>query len=184
LFRLIVEERCDLLNENKNYSVLVETPACIVMRTTASLLPMPHPRDLLSSHLLLQLENPIKQSLSGRRATGNIDVYGQDAVDATKNTVTVMVVAAPIGTAAHTDYPFGVWHLVVTQSNSRSHLVGDSAGNDHNVGLTRRGSKDDAQTVLVVSRHRAMHHLNAATCQGEGERPYGALSCPVGNLIE
>lgn len=123
------------------------------------------------SHLLLHLEDAIKQSLGGGWAAGDINVYGQNAVDATKNTVAVIVVAAAIGTAAHADDPFGVWHLVVTQPNSRRHLVGDSAGNDDDVGLTGRGSEDDSQTVLVVSWHRAVHHLDAATCQGKSEWP-------------
>ena len=96
------------------------------------------------SHLLLQLEDAIKQGLAGRWAAGDVDIYRQDAVDATKNTVAVMVVATAIGTAAHADNPFRIWHLVVTQPDGRSHFVSNGAGNDHNIGLTRRGSKDNA----------------------------------------
>lgn len=127
-------------------------------------LAIPHPRNLLLPHLFLQLKNAIKKSFGGGRAARDIDINRQNTVDTAKDTVAVVIVTPTISTAAHAYDPLGVWHLVVAKPDSRSHLVGDSTGDDHDVGLARGGAEDDAQAVLVVAWHGAVHHLDAAAC--------------------
>lgn len=62
-----------------------------------------------------------------------------------------MVVAAAVCAAAHGDDPSGLGHLVVDLAQGGSHLVGEGAGDDHDVGLTGGGTEDDSQAILVVS---------------------------------
>jgi hypothetical protein len=76
-------------------------------------LAIPHPRNLCPPDLVLQLENAIKQRLSRRRASRDIDIHGDDTIDSPQDTIAVVIVASAIGTAAHTDDPLGVWHLIV-----------------------------------------------------------------------
>jgi hypothetical protein len=152
--------------------------------SVALLLAVPHSRDLVMPHLLLQLKYTVKQSFGGRWTARDEDVDWKDTVHAANDTIAVVVVATSISTAAHADDPLGVWHLVVAKTDSRGHFVGDGAGDDHNVRLAWGGSEDDTKTILIVAWHRAVHHLNAAACESEGQGPYGALSRPVGNLVE
>ena len=79
--------------------------------------------------------------------------------------------------------------LVVDLAEGGRHLVGERAGDDHDVGLcgerergvsasphretterthlTGRGTEDDAETVLVVARGGHVHHLDGAACEAE-----------------
>ena len=73
-----------------------------------------------------------------------------------------MIIPTPIGTTPHGNHPARIRHLIVNLPQSRSHLVGERAGNDHDVGLARRGAEDDAHAILVVARRRQVHHLDGA----------------------
>ena len=148
------------------------------------LLSVPHPRRLSPPNLLLQLKDAVEQRLSRWRAPGDVNVNGNDPVDAPDDAVAVVVVPSSIGAAAHADDPFGVGHLVVALADGGGHLVADGAGDDHDVGLARGGPEDDAQAVLVVSRHGRVHHLDAAAGEGKGERPHGAVSRPRHELVD
>ena len=64
------------------------------------LLPVPHLHSLGSADLLLQLKETVQQSLGSRGTSRDIDVYGHYPVTATHNSIGVVVVASPIGTAA------------------------------------------------------------------------------------
>jgi len=135
-------------------------------------------------HLLLQLENAIHQCLTRRWTPRHVDIHRHDAITAPRHTVTVMVIPAPIGAAPHADHPPRIRHLVVDLSESGSHLVGECAGYDHDVGLARAGAEDYAQAVLVVARGGEVHHLDGAAGEAEGHGPEGALAGPVGDLVE
>lgn len=113
-------------------------------KSNSSLLAVPHPGDPLIPHLFLELEDAVKQSFGRGRTTRNIDVNRQDTVDTAKDTIAVVVVSSSVGATAHGKNPFGIWHLVVAQADSRGHLVSDSASDNHNVGLTGRGAKNDS----------------------------------------
>ena len=56
----------------------------------------------------------------------------------------------------------GLWHLVVHLSQGGRHLVRERSGDDHDVGLSRTGTEDDTETVLVVPRGGHVHHLYGA----------------------
>lgn len=86
-----------------------------------------------------------------------------------------------------------------TLSQSRSHLVGQSAGNNHDVALTGRRSEHDTKPILVVPRsshvpifgqHCAIessvdpHHLDGTARQTKGHWPHRSLHRPIGDLVE
>ncbi len=58
---------------------------------------------------------------------------------------------------------------------SRSHLIGQRASHDHDVGLSGTCSEHHSEAVHVVARRRHVHHLHRAARQAKGHRPQGAL---------
>jgi hypothetical protein len=135
-------------------------------------------------HLLLQLEDTVHERLSGGRAAGHVDVDGDDPVTAPCDRVAVVVVSTTVCAATHGNDPSGVGHLVVDLAQRRCHLVGKSSGDNHDVGLARRSTENDTETILIVSGGREMHHLDGAARKTECHGPQGALTRPVGNLVE
>lgn len=120
----------------------------------SSLPSVPHTRDLSVSHLPLQLEDAVHEGLARRWTPGDVNVHGNNAVTAPDDAVTVVVVAAAIGTASHGDDPSGLGHLIIDLTQRGSHLVGKGSGDNHDVGLARGRSENNSQTILVVSRGR------------------------------
>lgn len=125
-------------------------------------LPVPDTRLPRVPNLPLQLKYAIHQSLSRRRAPRNVDVDWEDPVDASEDAVAIVIVSSAVGARPHADDPAGLGHLIVAESDGRRHLVGDCASDDHDVGLSRGGSEDDAQAVLVVPWHGDVHHFDTA----------------------
>ena len=78
-----------------------------------------------------------------------------------------MIVSTAICAATHADNPFWVGHLIVTYTDSWRHLVRDGSGDDHYVRLARGRAEDNAQPILIVSRHRSVHHLYATASKTE-----------------
>ncbi|KAH7111325.1 hypothetical protein B0J11DRAFT_447494, partial [Dendryphion nanum] len=100
-------------------------------------LSIPHPRHLRFSHLFLQLEDTIHQSLGGRWAPWDIDINRNDPIHTSHHTITVVIVSATVRAAPHADYPLRIRHLVVTQPHCAGNFVGHCASNNHHVGLSR-----------------------------------------------
>lgn len=107
-------------------------------------LPVPNARLSRVPNLPLQLKHAIHQRLRSRRAPRNIDVHWDNPINASNDTVAVVIVSTTVSTRPHADDPTGLGHLIVAESDGRRHLVGDCTGDDHDIGLSRRGSKDDA----------------------------------------
>lgn len=137
----------------------------------AELFPVPHPCDLRPTHLFLQLKNTVENSFGGRRASWDVDVNRNDSVDASNHTIAIVVVPSTVGAASHADDPSRLRHLIVTLSQGRTHLVRHRPGHNHHIGLAGRGPEDDAEAVLIIPRHRNVHHLDGAACQSETQRP-------------
>lgn len=149
----------------------------------SSLSSVPHPRHRRPPHLLLQQKNPLQQRLRRRRTPRHIDINRHNPIHATHHTITIMIIPTSIRTAAHTNNPFRIGHLIVKLSEGRCHFVAYCARDKHDVGLPWRGAEDYAQTVLVVARHGGVHHFDSAAGQGEGQGPEGALASPVDELV-
>lgn len=145
---------------------------------------VPHSGNLGVAHLPLQLEDSVHEGLTGGRASGDVDVDGDDTVAAADDAVAVVVVAATVGAATHGDDPSGFGHLIVDLAQGGGHLVGKGAGNDHDVGLTGGSTENDSETILVVSRGGEVHHFDGAAGETKGHGPEGGLTGPVGDDVE
>lgn len=135
-------------------------------------------------HLLLQLEDTEHECFGGRRAARDVNVHRHDAVTSSGHAVAVVVVAAAVGAATHGNNPSGVGHLIVDLAKGRCHLVGEGAGDNHDVGLARRGTENNSHAILIVTRSGKMHHLDGAAGETEGHGPERALARPVCDLIK
>jgi hypothetical protein len=135
-------------------------------------------------HLLLQLENTEHERFGSRRAAGHVDIYGHDAVASSSDTVAVVVVTATIGAATHRDDPSGLGHLIVDLAESGCHLVGECAGDNHDVGLAGRGTENDSHAILIVTGSGKVHHLDSAAGETESHGPERALARPVCDLVK
>lgn len=153
-------------------------------RLVHPLLPVPLSRNPRMSHLLLQLKDAIHKRLTRRRATRHINIDRHNSITAPHYTVRVMIITTTVRTRAHGDDPTRLRHLIVDLTQGWCHLVGQGAGYDHDVGLTRRGTENDTQAILVVAWGREVHHFDGAAGEAKGHGPEGGLACPVGDLVE
>lgn len=156
----------------------------LLSNTIVRLLPVPHAGDLGVPHLLLQLENAKHERLGGRRTSGHVDIHRHNAVATSGDTVGVVVVATTVGAAAHGDDPSRVRHLIVDLAKGGCHLVGEGTGDNHDVGLARRGTENDSHAILIVTGRGKVHHLNSAAGKTESHGPERALARPVCDLVE
>ena len=154
------------------------------LQQNISLPPVPHPGDFGVPHLLLQLQDTIAQCLTGGRTAGHIDVDRHYTVTASNDRVTVVVVSTSVRARSHGDDPAGLGHLIVDLSQSRSHLVGERTGDDHDIGLTGRGTENDSHAILIIARRRQVHHLDGTAGESKGHRPEGSLTSPVRYRVE
>jgi hypothetical protein len=152
--------------------------------TNNALLPVPHPSDLGMPHLLLQLEDTVHERLSGGWAARHVDIYGYNAVTTSCDRVAVVVVSSSICATTHRNNPSWIGHLIIDLSQGGCHLVCEGSGNNHDVGLSGRGTENDTETILIVSWSGQVHHLDSAARETESHGPERALSGPVGYLVE
>ena len=126
----------------------------------------------------------IHQSFTSWWTTRHVDIHWHNSVTAPGDTITIMIITATICATTHRNHPSGLWHLVVYLSEGRRHLVCERTSHDHDIGLTRRGTENDTETILIVTRGGEMHHFDGAAGQSEGHGPQGGLARPVGYLIQ
>jgi len=91
-------------------------------------------RPLLFGDLLLKKHEPLQYRFGPWRATGDVDVHGQNLVDSLHHAVNV-VHAPAVGTGPHGDHPFGLRHLLVKAQDDRSDLFKHRSGDDQEIGL-------------------------------------------------
>ena len=97
---------------------------------------------------------------------------GHDLVHALQRRV---VVEHPAGGSAraHGDHPLRLEHLVVDLPQRLGHLVDDAAGDDEQVGLSRRRAERlHPEARDVVARRDDRHHLDRAAGEAERVRPH------------
>ena len=73
-------------------------------------------------HLLLKLDYGVQDCLRGWRTSGNIDINGNDFVDALHHVIGAIKSSAS-GARAHRDDPFRLGHLIINLFENRPHLV-------------------------------------------------------------
>ncbi len=133
--------------------------------------------------LLLQQHDAVQQRFGRRGTARHVDVDGHDAVAAAHHRIGVVVVAAAIGAGAHRNDVARLRHLVVDLAQRRRHLVGQGAGDDHHVGLARRGARREPEPLGIVARHRHLHHLDGAAGESEGHPHQRAGARPGDQVI-
>lgn len=148
------------------------------------LLSIPHSRNFGSPLLGLEQKHGVQQGFGCWRAAGHIDIDGYDTIHAPHHRVAIVVVATSVGATAHADHPLRVRHLVINLTKGGCHFVCHCSRHNHHVGLSRGCSEDDSETVLVVSGHGDVHHLDTAAGETKRQRPKRTLACPVNNLID
>ena len=122
----------------------------------------------------------MQQRLRPGRAAGHVHVDRDDLVDALGHRVRVPVRAAAVGARAERDHVLRLGHLVVEPLDRRGHLVGDRAGDDHQVGLARAvRERDHAEPDEVVPAHAGGDELDRAAGQPEVEHPQRVAPSPV-----
>lgn len=154
------------------------------MITRTLLRSIPRNGPSVTPHLPLQLQHAVQQGLGSRGASGNVDINWHNSVAASDDGVRVVVVSTTVGAGSHRNNPTRVRHLIVDLPQCGCHLVCQSSGDDHDIGLTRRCSENDTETILIVSGSSHVHHLNSATGETEGHWPHGTLSGPVDCLVK
>src|SRR5712675_1169098 len=138
-------------------------PSIIYSKTTQhSPLDRPDPPDFL-----LQQQHAIQQGLRGWRTTRHIDIDWYDSIAATHYRIRIMVVAAAVGAGPHGNNIARLRHLVVDLAQSRRHLIGKRAGDDHHVRLAGRRARRKTKALGVITRHRHLHHFDGATGKPE-----------------
>jgi hypothetical protein len=133
---------------------------------------------------LLQLEDAIHQSLRSRRATRDIDIHRHNPIAPPYHTITIVIIPTAICTTPHRNDPSRLRHLIINLPESRCHLVCKRTGNNHDIGLSRGSSEDYTESILVVAWSGQVHHFDGAAGQSECHGPEGALTSPIGYLIE
>ena len=69
-------------------------------------------------------------------------------------------------------------------AQSRGHLVGESSGNNHAIGLAGAGSEDDTEAVEVITGGARVHHLHSAAGKAKGHGPDGTFPRPIHECID
>src|SRR5690606_24916085 len=101
----------------------------------------------------------------------------------THHRVGVVVIATTVCAGAHGDHPARFGHLVIHLAQRRCHLVAQRASHNHHVGLTRRWTENNTETVQIVTRRTRMHHLNGTAGQTERHWPHRTGTSPVEQLV-
>src|SRR5438445_5108608 len=141
-------------------------------------------RALFAVDLLLQLQNGIEQRFGTRRASGNVNVHRNDLIAALNDGV-VIENAARCCASAHGNHPLWFGHLLVKLADNGRHLLRETSGHNHQVCLTRRGTKYfRAKSRHVKTRRGHGHHFNGAAGQAESEGPDRAPTRPIHGFIE
>src|SRR5690606_13545173 len=134
--------------------------------------------------LLLQLDQPVNQCLRRGWTARNVYINRYYAVATAHYRIGIVIVTAAVRAGSHRDDPPGFRHLVVNLAERRSHLVHERSSHDHDVRLSGTRAEDDAETVKVVTRSTCMHHLDCAAGEAECQRPKGARSGPLDDIVD
>jgi hypothetical protein len=75
--------------------------------------------------------------------------------------------------------------MLYKSPHAAGHFVRHRAGDDHQVGLPRRGAKRaGAEAVHVVTARPGGHHLDRTAGQSERHRPDARLPGPIDRLLD
>lgn len=151
--------------------------------TDTSLLVVPHLSLLCTPNLPLQLQQPIQQRLCSWWAARDIHIHRHDSVTSSHHRVAIMIITTPIRTTSHRHHPSRLGHLIIHLPQSRSHLIRQCPRNNHAIRLPWTRSKDDSESIQIISRSSCVHHFYSTTCQSKCHGPDASLSGPIHQTI-
>src|SRR5437870_2429549 len=126
----------------------------------------------------------MNQHLGSRGTTWNVDVDGNDLVDALDDCIIIKDTARG-GARAHRYHPLWLGHLIVDAPQHGCHFSGNASGNNHYVSLSWAGAKYfRPKSSEIVSAAGRIHHFDCAASQAEGCRPQRRLTRPIDQRIK
>jgi hypothetical protein len=138
----------------------------------------------LGHDFVLQQRDGINQLLGAWRTSGDVDINGDNLIDALHQRV-IIENAAGGGASSHGDDPLRFRHLLPELANYWGHFVRNAASNDHQVGLARGWAEDLGSEARDIETRRAhRHHFDGAAGEAERHRPDGIFAHPVDGRVE
>src|SRR5215212_2336470 len=138
----------------------------------------------LGHDFLLEHANPIKKSFRARRASGNVDIDGDDRVDSLHHRVVVEHSARGCA-RSHRNAPLRLWHLLPDSAKHRGELEWNASGADQYVSLPRREAHSlHAESREVEAGSRGRHEFDRAACSSERHGPERVGPPPVHEKVE
>src|SRR5437764_3085728 len=137
-------------------------------------------RQFLSVNFSLQFHKSVQKRLWSWRTSWDVNIHGDITVDPFQDVITLLEWTTGNRARPHRDHVFRVGHLVVKTHYLRRHFFRHRPGDDHEIGLARRGPENfAAETREIVARRRRGDHLDRTTSQAELKRPDRITSAPI-----
>src|SRR5258708_38438187 len=108
-------------------------------------------------------QDSVDESLWPGRTSRNINVHGQDLVNASQRGVILAKDAAAYAAGTNRDHDFRFWHSLVGLQQGQLHVPDDRSGDQEHVGGTRRGHELNSEVFDVMDRIVERHNLHFAS---------------------
>ena len=158
-------------NIRKSYQIIIQ------------LLPQLKKESLISLNLLLKLKQTKQESLRGRWTPRHININWNNSITSSNYRIRIMIISTTIRTRSHAHDPPGLRHLIINLSQGGSHLIRQSPCNNHDIGLTGRGTEYHTETLHIVSGCCGVHHFYGTTCEAECHGPERTFTRPVDEIV-
>src|SRR5581483_10582955 len=108
----------------------------------------------------------------------------KELVHAGNYVVTFFEWSAGAGACAHREHILGLCHLIIEADDGGYHFFGDGPGNNHQVRLTRRRTKElRAETGDIKPSAAGSNHFDGAARQPKLHGPDGGTTSPIVNPV-
>src|SRR5216684_8175014 len=97
-------------------------------------------------------QDSVDESLRPGRTSRNVNVHGQDLVNASKRRVVLAEDTAADAACANRDDYLRLWHRSIRLQQRQLHVPGDRTGDQEHVGVTRRCHKLNSEAFDVMDR--------------------------------
>src|SRR5215813_8893675 len=139
---------------------------------------------LLPLDQLLDAQETLGERFGTRRAAGNVDVHRDNLVHPLDDRIAQLKEPFAVGAGAHRDDVLRLRHLLVEKLAADRHLVGQRAGDDHQIALARRCPGHRAEAVEVGARATGLHQLDPATGKTEQQIEHRRTPGPVDQVLQ
>src|ERR671912_838449 len=102
--------------------------------------------------LVLDPEQSFCKRFRPWRAARNVDVDGDDLVDAFTNRVGQLKKSTTAGAASHCNDVFGIRHLIIEKLGALGHFISERSCDYHKIRLTGCGARHRTEAVDISAR--------------------------------